>query len=82
MKLHVVHDAEGHIQAAALAPERQEGEAIAVRPVALQGQKAVTLDLSEEHGRLELDVLCTRFRIDPRADRPRLVPVETAAPRS
>jgi hypothetical protein len=72
MKLCVVHDAEGIIQAAALVSDEPSKDTIECRPLPGERQSAAEIELPDQYSQLDLETLCTRFRIDARGDRPRL----------
>lgn len=71
MKLHILHDRDGRIQAATVASD--EKDSLVCKPIAGEGMIAAELDLAAEHRDMALDVLCTRFRVDTKNKRPRLV---------
>ena len=72
MKLNVVHDSEGRIQAAAIVPENDDVPL--VRPLPGKDQNAAEIEVAEEHRGLDLDTLCKSFRVDTSGHRARLVP--------
>jgi hypothetical protein len=71
MKLNVVHDRDGRIQAAAIVPETDD--MLVVRPLPSKDQAAAEIEVAEEHRSLDLETLCKSFRIDTTGDRPKLV---------
>jgi hypothetical protein len=71
MKLNIIHDRDGRIQAAAIVPETDD--ALRVGPLPSKDQTAAEIEVTEEHRGLDLDTLCKGFRVDISGDRPRLV---------
>jgi hypothetical protein len=74
MKLCVIHDSEGIIQAGALVSDEpsKEGNTIECRPLPGEKQTAAEIELPDQYSQLDLETLCTRFRVDGGGDRPRL----------
>lgn len=63
MRLRVVYDASGRIVAAAGVPEGDD-DSVAVAPVAASGQSEAELEVPGDMTSEELDVVCTRLRVD------------------
>jgi hypothetical protein len=72
MRLSLVHDRDGRILAAALIHDRDDVPPL--RPLPGDDQHAAEIEVAEEQRELDLHELCTRFRVDAAAGRPRLVP--------
>ena len=73
MRLHVVHDASGRIVAAA---EAADGgyDSPTITPLPGPHQTAAELDVPDDVAGEQLDVICTRMRVD--AENNRLTPIE------
>jgi hypothetical protein len=67
MRLYVVHQSDGQILAAAVAPG--EGtDALEARPYPISPDHfAAEVDVPEEHAQMAFDELCVRFNVDPAA---------------
>lgn len=63
MRLRVVHDASGRIVAAARVSEAGD-DTLSPTPLAGPRQTAAELEVPDEVAREELDVICTRMRVD------------------
>jgi hypothetical protein len=69
MRLRVVYDESGRIVAAAAVPESDDYDA-AIVPLAGPRQSAAEVAVPDDMAAQELDVICTRMRVDTTSDRP------------
>ena len=63
MRLRVVHDETGRIVAAAILPEGDDG--VAAVPLAGVREAGAEVDVPQDMAAEDLDVICTRLRVDP-----------------
>jgi hypothetical protein len=68
MRLRVVHDEDGRILAAAVVPEADD-DSPKITPVAGHRQIAAEVEVPQEVADQNLDVICTRMRVDIRNNR-------------
>ncbi len=69
MRLRIVYDESGSIVAAAAVPESDDYDAALV-PLAGPRQTAAEVEVPDDMANQDLDVICTRMRVDTTSDRP------------